>query len=427
MKNTGYIIKKTRINYGIKQQVLAKGICSISYLSKIENNLVVPNQEIISLLLKKLNLNIIHQSEKQEYIILEDMEIKYEQAVNYRDVKYIQSILNEIESSNIVIKDDSLYITFQLIKARMLLIVGNIEKFDFLNNFIDSSSQKLTNYQQYLFNLNKSLRHYHIKDYSNSLKYVLRAYKYSEIISLKKWEKADLNNILSLCYYSSDFIYNSIKFSKKALDSYLDLLLFERVINCYIELGKSFTTLQMFQDAEENFKSAFYLAEHQKLSHFNRIIYWNLGNLNSLQSKNIEAINYFSKSIENSSGQEYELLALHGIIKEYFKIGDTEKSLKWCKRGLVLTLENAKYDQSFYYHFKIFKEKIEGSSSYITIIREAIIFFEKNNDYKNVIKYSTLLADFCFSIRKYKEAGLYYQLAQTSQLKLWKRLSWDDF
>ena len=52
----GLIIKYERLKQDIKQTNLAKGICSISYLSKIEHNLVEPNPEIIELLLSRLNI-----------------------------------------------------------------------------------------------------------------------------------------------------------------------------------------------------------------------------------------------------------------------------------------------------------------------------------------------------------------------------------
>lgn len=58
MRSIGHIIKQERLNQNMKQISLARGICSTSYLSKIENNSTFPSVDITSLLLKRLNLEI---------------------------------------------------------------------------------------------------------------------------------------------------------------------------------------------------------------------------------------------------------------------------------------------------------------------------------------------------------------------------------
>ncbi|MFY3792430.1 helix-turn-helix domain-containing protein [Ureibacillus sp. MALMAid1270] len=50
----GDVIRFKRIEQGISQEDLAAGICTNSYLSRIENNHVTPDEEIYRLLLGKL-------------------------------------------------------------------------------------------------------------------------------------------------------------------------------------------------------------------------------------------------------------------------------------------------------------------------------------------------------------------------------------
>ncbi|UQX57056.1 helix-turn-helix domain-containing protein (plasmid) [Cytobacillus pseudoceanisediminis] len=52
----GQQIKYVRTIKKINQNELAKGICSISYLSKIENGVIYPSEEIKNLLIKKLGI-----------------------------------------------------------------------------------------------------------------------------------------------------------------------------------------------------------------------------------------------------------------------------------------------------------------------------------------------------------------------------------
>lgn len=57
MKNIiGLLIKKNRKILNLKQEYLCKGICSVSYLSKIEKGNVIPSEEIIQMLFKRLDI-----------------------------------------------------------------------------------------------------------------------------------------------------------------------------------------------------------------------------------------------------------------------------------------------------------------------------------------------------------------------------------
>ena len=61
----GSLIKFHRTKLGMTQNELATGICSISHLSKIENNSKEGNSETIRLLLEKLNIQL-HEVKNNE-------------------------------------------------------------------------------------------------------------------------------------------------------------------------------------------------------------------------------------------------------------------------------------------------------------------------------------------------------------------------
>ena len=60
----GHLIRAERIRQKMKQVVLARGICTPSYLSKIEQNQIAPSEEIAILLFNKLNMDIDTIQEK---------------------------------------------------------------------------------------------------------------------------------------------------------------------------------------------------------------------------------------------------------------------------------------------------------------------------------------------------------------------------
>lgn len=62
-KFTGYLIRRERLAKNLSQEGLAKGICAVSYLSKIEQGLVEPGQEIIDRLFAALQIDFVRDPE----------------------------------------------------------------------------------------------------------------------------------------------------------------------------------------------------------------------------------------------------------------------------------------------------------------------------------------------------------------------------
>lgn len=58
MEYFGYLIRRERMKRGWSQEGLCKGICAVSYLSKIEQGKVRPAKEIVSLLAERLELKV---------------------------------------------------------------------------------------------------------------------------------------------------------------------------------------------------------------------------------------------------------------------------------------------------------------------------------------------------------------------------------
>ena len=65
MNYRGYLIYRTRIQKNWSQAGLCKGICTVSYLSKIETGKAEPSEETLRLLLKRLDLEINQEIERE--------------------------------------------------------------------------------------------------------------------------------------------------------------------------------------------------------------------------------------------------------------------------------------------------------------------------------------------------------------------------
>ena len=64
-KLIGFMIRRERLNRNYSQESLCKGICAVSYLSKIEQGQVEAREDIIRALLKRL---LVHYKNDPEFL-----------------------------------------------------------------------------------------------------------------------------------------------------------------------------------------------------------------------------------------------------------------------------------------------------------------------------------------------------------------------
>lgn len=106
----GLLIKKERKKRGISLEALAYGVCSPSYLSKIENNILIADNEIYKLIFQKLGIQTMGQEKEDHIEALLKLFFRYYMASNLKALKVIDELLeykDEVSAS-------SLFVSYQL-------------------------------------------------------------------------------------------------------------------------------------------------------------------------------------------------------------------------------------------------------------------------------------------------------------------------
>mgnify|MGYP003306439233 CR=1 FL=1 len=88
--------KRKRIEKGLKLQEVASGICSISYLSRVENNQSIPSEDNLEMLFERLDLNYNEIKRKRNNDVFDDL-LKNELSEKNEDMI---AIMSNIISSN---------------------------------------------------------------------------------------------------------------------------------------------------------------------------------------------------------------------------------------------------------------------------------------------------------------------------------------
>src|SRR5690625_2244451 len=116
----GPFIKLHRIEQNMTQEDLAKGIVSLSYLSKIENERTVASPEVISMLCTRLGIQL---NSKREAIIQKKCKEWYKLLYEVNDKEEIITLHQEIRKLISTTHSYSL-VMFEIHRVRYFLILG---------------------------------------------------------------------------------------------------------------------------------------------------------------------------------------------------------------------------------------------------------------------------------------------------------------
>ena len=106
----GLLIKKERKKQDISLEALAYGICSPSYLSKIENNILIADNEIYKLIFQKLGIQTMDQQKEDHIEALLKLFFRYYMASNLKVLKVIDELLEYKDE----VSTSSLFVSYQL-------------------------------------------------------------------------------------------------------------------------------------------------------------------------------------------------------------------------------------------------------------------------------------------------------------------------
>lgn len=107
----GLLIKVNREKQGLKQEFLCRGICAVSYLSKIEKGLIMPSEEIIRLLFEKLG---IAWYEDEDFLKKGKLELEELYKMRYLGVPRDKEKVENINKSKDKYLNSPLYLDYRL-------------------------------------------------------------------------------------------------------------------------------------------------------------------------------------------------------------------------------------------------------------------------------------------------------------------------
>ena len=403
-----------RKKQGLTQQQLALGICSISYLSKIENDKILPNSETMSLLFDRLEIKFDQATEYGDH---EDIIDDWCRSVEMNDEKKSNTLKSELESRMKYVNNPYIQGYFHLVKWRYDMSQYNSNHIEISLRTVKSYYHVFNNKLKYLFYKFLCIYNYNNKRFMVALHNGKEANHFRSKIGIIDVE---LQYILALSYSQLKSISLSIIYAQEALENFQkDSNLF-RMIDCLILLGINFARVKEFEKAHYYYQRSLKLSEHTtKKSSVHATVYHNLGYLYSLKSDNKLAIKYYLKAINKKKSLNLSTQGtIYLLANEYYIIGSKENAIKWISTGLST---NKDLNTSLI-NLKILKYSINKHTKklYEFLLNHALPFFKEKQDWVNISRCSELLGDHYSAKAQYKAAASYYKLAYNSSQQLGK-------
>jgi len=412
----------------MKQVTLAKGICSTSYLSKIENSQTVPSDDVIKLLIDRLEIDYWSISLEEENHFMDQLLVFYKKSIIERNKSDINVEIPKLFDKNLLFKNEENFYTYNLILYRLILILNpNDERCLALQNTLKHMEDKLDGRQKFLYFFNSGIYNYIQRNFIEALSFFESALSLISTFQIDEWELADFYNALSLSYLSEGKITQTIEYASQSLALFRNNLLFRRAFDSYIIVGIAHKKNSNFKLAEESFLLAQKIVIDLKLEDQNGMILYNLGSLAAIQGESDKAIKYFKDSLLNfSKDTDYLLHTILSIIMEFSKNRNSESVIEWCLQGLSkLPINSSTATDPFYYHFNAYLA-LHDNIDFEDPMISAVDFFEVHKDYINAHKYSIALGDKFTERRKYKSASQYFQKANSFLYKIKTIHFWED-
>ncbi|MCK5388322.1 MAG: helix-turn-helix transcriptional regulator [Candidatus Izimaplasma sp.] len=384
----GSFIKKKRKELNVTQDAISNGICSISYLSKIENNQIIPNKYYVKEIMNKLDVE----------------DSFYQKTLD--DKLYLNNLIKGIFYLN----DDLVLETYNEIKDIEHNLVINIVK---LGYYIYFHKEDENQYVMMLENLVTNMNDLELKTYL----YLATIY----FISKEKYKTAlEVLNLAAKISINNDYL--------SALVSEYTYLVKQRLLkkNCSLE---DYQNAQNIYNKHHNIKRVIVLVlwKARYLSYENpdkALIILNLIK-ESLMDSSLRDFYYLIKSeilfimekykdsalalnnINNQSDFFYQkMILLFSICKKEEDLG-TSTEIK----NILSSYKPDRFQlkHKVHYHYLLIESE-EDLKEYLRDI--AIPYSIKIEDFYGLKQYTMEMMDICMSTSRYKEATQFYKKYQ---------------
>lgn len=414
--NIGERIRQMRIHKEFTQGELVSGICSITYLSRIENGQIKPSSSFLKKISKKLDVDynfLINADEEDiEPKLLEICNTyKNDNMISEKDLSFLELYVRDIDSILLLLKAYGVLIYYHS-RNNNLLHVAPI---------VNQASQVIPNQvaPQYTEDFIYYLRargHY----LYNRQDYMAAHEIYVKIESLLGLEETEQHAGIyyNLCHVNK-YLYKDKSigrlYAKKAYRLYEKLNRENDVINTLLMLVLLYHSDELYDKALESLQQAELRAKANGNSMHLPIISYNYGKIYQGLKDYMNAIKYYEETLQLSEflpNKTQKIYVLRGLIEIHIECKDWKTVTKLMDEAFhFLSTSDVPSAHVQLYGFKGKVSKLRGDNyGYEKDMQKAIEIGLEKKQYPLVRELATELGNYFYDNRAYKMSAKYLKI-----------------
>ncbi|MFZ7944055.1 helix-turn-helix domain-containing protein [Neobacillus sp. 19] len=398
----GALIKFYRTQRGMTQTELAKGICSVPHLSKIENNSKEANEETVSLLLKRLEISLEQMEEKED--LIQVLIGQLGEKINYYLKDTIDEVYLKLQEHEHIIPFSKYIHTYELYKYRYLLFKGSLKEAEIQRDLLFKQKKNFSQHEEYLF------RYYNavfliMKGHFKAAEELLDAL-YSEPIH--DMPSADFFYHRAIVKSALEQSGHAIHFGKMALQLFMSEQNFYRILHTLMLLGINYTHSNIYEEAEECFRHLIRNADLLKEDRLLPQIYHNMGYLQNKKKNAKEALIFYEKSLAlQPKNNPHYLVTLYSIGEIQYALQATDKARESFQVVSLYAKELGVKKYRLLADFYLL-HMVSPGKAFKYLESKVIPFLEETNEHLNdLTRFYKMLSDYYTQQEKYSEAVYY--------------------
>ncbi|MET3683917.1 transcriptional regulator with XRE-family HTH domain [Alkalibacillus flavidus] len=407
MFNTSSFIQYHRTKQGLSQKQLATGICSISYLSKIENKIIEPSQSVFESLCERLGIPAHSIESASGSDIEDDIETLYK-LITKKNFTEAHDLYETIQATLSPFHHDDVQHFFKLIELYYL---------------IETKSDRVTNYAiDNLFNIQSSFqnkkRYYFYKIIG--IYYIHLAYPHQAIVHFIEAENVldeyglndpDLYYLIAATYTRLYEPSRSNHYCQIAKEQFINTFLYPKITDCYILFGINYTLLQAFDIAEHYF---FQVLNSRPMMDSERVtanLQYNIAYLYIEKEDWDKALTYLTSAYEGFNTSYEKLRCLQLFAKIHYHLQEYDTAISYINQGETLSQQIG--DQKIRCLLWMLTHEINQTVATNTFLLEAkqqwIPYLVQRGENRTLKELYILMAESLMAQQNHRDAITYYE------------------
>ncbi|WP_433773143.1 tetratricopeptide repeat protein [Bacillus wiedmannii] len=397
-----------RLQQKMTQEELCQGICSVSYLSKIENGKIDASEEILQLLCTRLEIAVTDLRDVEE-----DVKVKLDEWLNALvrlDKAQVERIYNELQEDMQHVLDFEIINYYKLLNIRYLLIKRDFVEISAELDKLKKAYKKFSPFQKLLYTYSKGLLCCLQYKWKKGLSYLLE----TEIMAKELgYHETGIYYNIALTYSHLEIQHLTLHFANIALEAFRNEYKFRNVINCQILIALSYAEQGQYEEAlgmyENILRESEAFADKDVLM---AITLSNIGNIYYKKKKYNQAKDYCLESLQLQKQIDLNYIdTLYEIALAYIKLEQFEEAREWIEKGISAAKSEERFNTKLYLLLMLRYKYFEEAREYKQFLElEAIPFYKSAGNKIELKKVYVELAEYFSESLQFEQSNHYYKL-----------------